>query len=827
MYKKYYVAFAFLLFNAFFTTAQESLIKNNKIKISGIVYEKSNQKPLEYATITLKNTANGKLIGGGITNEKGVFAIEVVPGTYDILIEFLSFKTLTIKQKEINANINLGKIELEENPSQLGEVVVKSTKAAVEIKLDKKIFNVGEDKTNKGGTASDVLANVPSVAVDADGNVSLRGNENVRILIDGKPSVSVNVADALKSIPADALDKVEVITNPSSRYDAEGGAGIINIVLKKGKNNGINATASVTIGDPKNYNISGNFNVKTKSYNVFSGFGYNDSNAPGNSINNTNYLNTDGSLNKTVNELSDRSRNRNGFNGNIGIDTHLDKNITWTNVINYRNSKGSEPEKVVSYNVEENNNFIRNRNTTGVAKGNDFEYASSLVIKTKKEGEKLNFDFSISKSDDDNRDDIADFVVGNEINTAKEFVFNNQTQKRKLFQFDYVLPIGKESQFETGYRGNFNDFVSDFEQNVTTLNLVSKGKFEYIEHINAFYSQFGSKANKLSYMFGLRYEDSNLDINNLSGNVFKPKKYGNLFPSAFLSYQLNDNSTIGLNYSRRINRPRNRFINPFADYSSNVNLFQGNPDIDPALTNAFDFNILKKWSKTTFSSSLYYNVTQDVFQFIRRPNGEMAAVVVNGVTTLTPVVIATPVNLDKENRYGFEMNINYTPYKWWRLNSNVNVFKSELKGSYSYLINTPSPQTIIEMVHTTAFSWFTRLTSRISFPNKIDWQVNANYNAPQNTAQGKSLATYNVNTSLNKDLFNDKASLTLSVSDLFNSNKMIREANLTTINSYLEMQRRVRQINLTFTYRFNKPTNEKEKPTNKKPSNDGGGEMDF
>jgi outer membrane receptor for ferrienterochelin and colicins len=821
MYKKYYVAFAILLFNAFFTTAQESQIKNNKIKISGIVYEKSNQKPLEYATITLKNTENGKLIGGGITNEKGLFVIETVAGTYDILIEFLSFKTLTIKQKEINANINLGKIELEENPSQLGEVVIKSTKANVEIKLDKKIFNVGEDKTNKGGTASDVLANVPSVAVDADGNVSLRGNENVRILIDGKPSVSVNVADALKSIPADALDKVEVITNPSSRYDAEGGAGIINIVLKKGKNNGINATASVTIGDPKNYNISGNFNVKTKNYNVFSGFGYNDSNAPGNSINNTNYLNENGSLNKTVNELSDRSRNRNGFNGNIGIDTYLDKNITWTNVINYRNSKGSDPEKVVSYNFEENNNFIRNRNTTGVAKGNDFEYASSLVIKTKKEGEKLNFDFSISKSDDDNRDDIADFVVGNEINTAKEFVFNNQTQKRKLFQFDYVLPIGKESQFETGYRGNFNDFVSDFERNIT----VSKGKFEYIEHINAFYSQFGSKANKLSYMFGLRYEDSNLDINNLSGNVFKPKKYGNLFPSAFLSYQLNDNSTIGLNYSRRINRPRNRFINPFADYSSNVNLFQGNPDIDPALTNAFDFNILKKWGKTTFSSSLYYNVTQDVFQFIRRPNGEMAEIEINGVTTLTPVVIATPVNLDKENRYGFEMNINYTPYKWWRLNSNVNVFKSELKGSYSYFINEPSPQTITEIVHTTAFSWFTRLTSKISFPNKIDWQVNANYNAPQNTAQGKSLATYNVNTSLNKDLFNDKASLTLSISDLFNSNKMIREANLTTINSYLEMQRRVRQINLTFTYRFNKPIIEKEKPSSKKPSTET--EMDF
>ncbi len=825
MYKKYYVVFAVLLFNAFFITAQESQIKNNKIKISGVVYEKNNQKPLEYATITLKNTANAKLISGGITNKNGSFVVEIVAGTYDILIEFLSFKTLTIKQKEISANINLGKIELEENPSQLGEVVIKSTKAAVEIKLDKKIFNVGEDKTNKGATASDVLANVPSVAVDADGNVSLRGNENVKILIDGKPSAAINIADALKSIPADALDKVEVITNPSSRYDAEGGAGIINIVMKKGKNNGFNGAIAATIGDPKNYSFTTNFNVKTKNYNLFSNFGYTDAKTNGRSINNSNYLNPDGSLQKSVNENATMYRIRKGFNANIGIDTYLDNYITWTNTINYRNNKGSEPENVVSYNIETNNNFTRNRNSDGYSKSNDFEYATSLVKKFKKEGEKLNFDFSISKSNDDNNDYISDFVVGNQNNLANEYTYNNQVQKRKLFQLDYVLPIGKDGQFEAGYKGNFNNFNSDFERNILVFNLISKGNFEYIEKINAVYSQFGSKIKSLSYMFGLRYEYSDIDVNSLLSSIFNPKKYGNLFPSAFLSYQLNEGNTIGLNYSRRINRPRNRFINPFPDYASNVNLFQGNPNINPSLINAFDFNFLRKWGKTTISTSIYYNATKDAFQFIKRPNGEVITTVVNGITTQTPVTLATPVNLSKENRYGFELNLNYTPYKWWRLNSNINVFKSELKGSYSYIIDVPNQQTINTDVNTTAFSWFTRLSSKISFPNKIDWQVNGNYNAPQNTAQGKTLGTYNVNMSLNKDLLKDKASLTLSISDLFNSNKMIREANLTSLNSYLEMQRKVRQINLTFTYRFNKHIIEKEKPSSKKPSTEA--EMDF
>ena len=203
-----------------------------KLKVTGKVIEKNSKQPLEYATITLKNTTNPKMIAGGVTNNKGEFTIDVSSGTYDIIVEFISFKSTTIKEKNITENLSLGTIGLAEDAAQLNEVVVRAEKTTVEIKLDKKVYNVGSDLMVKGGTVSDVLDNIPSVSVDAEGTVSLRGNENVRILIDGRPSNAINITEALRLIPADAIEKVEVVTNPSARYDAEGGGGLLNIILK-------------------------------------------------------------------------------------------------------------------------------------------------------------------------------------------------------------------------------------------------------------------------------------------------------------------------------------------------------------------------------------------------------------------------------------------------------------------------------------------------------------------------------------------------------------------------------------------------------------------
>ena len=256
---------------------------NNSYKLSGIIFDKETKQPLEYATIVLKNTVNNQ-VTGGISNLKGKFNISTEQGNYNISIEFLGFKTISITNKIITSDSSLGEIYLKEDNNSLEEVEIIAEKSTVEIKLDKKIYNVGKDMTVKGGSASDVLDNVPSVTVDIEGNVALRGNENVRILINGKPSGLVGGPDALRQLPADAILKVEVITSASARYDAEGTAGILNIILRKGKALGFNGSFGLNLGIPENIGVSSNLNYRNKKVNYFSTSGYTYNNAPGNAF---------------------------------------------------------------------------------------------------------------------------------------------------------------------------------------------------------------------------------------------------------------------------------------------------------------------------------------------------------------------------------------------------------------------------------------------------------------------------------------------------------------------------------------------------------------
>ena len=355
-----FVLTVFIL-NSVLTFAQTKP-EGNKLNVTGKVIEKSTNLPLEYSTITLKNTSNPSLVFGGITNNKGEFSIQVAKGTYDIIIEFISFQPFQINSKSITQNLNLGTISLSEGAEQLKEVIVRAEKTTVEIKLDKKVYNVGNDLMVKGGTVSDILDNIPSVSVDVEGNVSLRGNENVKILVDGRPSNAINIADALKLIPAESIDKVEVITNPSARYDAEGGGGILNIILKKGKNQGINGTFVATTGTPDNHGVNGTVNFKSEQFNLFSTQGYSYRNGPGNAMTNSRYLNDDNTTKSYMNENRDNESISKSYNGNFGFDWYLDKTLTWTNTVNFRKSSGDNRDNVFQNYFDENYIYQYTRN---------------------------------------------------------------------------------------------------------------------------------------------------------------------------------------------------------------------------------------------------------------------------------------------------------------------------------------------------------------------------------------------------------------------------------------------------------------------------------
>jgi outer membrane receptor for ferrienterochelin and colicins len=789
-----------------------------RIKITGTVIEKMGKRPLEYATVTLINPKNAKVVAGGITNPKGDFDIDVVPGIYTIKLEFISFKSVLLKDQNLKKSTNLGIVALAEDISQLNEVVIRAEKSTVEIKLDKKVYNVGQDMLVKGGTVSDVLENVPSVSVDIEGNISLRGSNNVRVFIDGRPSNALNIAEALRQIPSDAIDKVEVITNPSARYDAEGGAGILNIILKKGKNRGFNGSFIVSTGIPETYGISANLNYKTEKLNYFTSTGYDYRTNEGGGVTDSQYFNPDGSVSNYIYENRDTKRTRKGISTKTGLEWTITPNTFWTNSISYRQNSGKDQD-LVTYNASDSNKDFTStsyRLNDGNDNGKDFEFSSNLIKNFDNEGHKLTVDGSYST----NKDKEDSTIDGVNLTFADQNTFgttlNNEIQEQFQFQTDYVLPTGEGSQFEAGYKGNFNTLNKDYaifsSENGNNKDNFLSNTLEYKEKINALYTQYGFKVNKFSYLFGIRWEDTNIDVNLLETNEYNNKRYNKFFPSAFVNYEISSQSNIALSYSKRLSRPRGRFLDPTPNVSSNINIFRGNPDLDPSLTDKFDLGYINRWDKVTFNTSMYFENTVDVFSFVRYESGEF----VNG----TPVILSTPINIGKEQRFGFEFTLNYSPIKKWKINSSFNLFNTKTTGDFMY--TNSQNQEIIQNLDNEAFSWFARINSRLTLPYKIEWQASGTYSGPSNTAQGRDLGLYAINTAFSKDILKDKATIAFNVSDIFNSRKRRSETNLARVSNYSEFQWRKRQFNLSFTYRLNKKKTDRDKNAPRNNDDDGG-----
>jgi hypothetical protein len=792
--------------------------KNNepidKISILGKVIDKDTKQPLEYATVVVKNL-NGEIITGGITGVDGSFDVIVARGTYNISVEFISFKTHTIKNIDINKTTDLGVISLEIDAQALDEVEIIAEKSTVEIRLDKKIYNVGKDMTVKGGSASDVLDNVPSVTVDVEGNVSLRGNDNVKILVNGKPSglVGLSGTDALRQLPADAIEKVEVITSPSARYDAEGTAGILNIILRKGKAQGFNGSLSVNAGDPDNFGASANVNYRTKKANFFNSTGYNYRNAPGNSKSNTTYFNENGSISSFRNEKTTYDRENNRFNTTFGVEYFLSDKSSLTGTVLYRKSDGEDISTNINNTLDLLSNPIRTYQRVENEEEEDetIEYSFNFTQNFKTDGHKLIVDFQYGKSNENSDAYISDF------DTFPSFIQNNpeknstdEESKDILVQADYVLPIGENAQFEFGFKADINKLttdylVEDFDENTNQFynNTNFSNTLNFDQDVYAVYSQYGKKINKFSYLLGLRSETTDRRINLIQTDEVYNKKFTELFPTVNLGLEFNDSESLTLGYSKRLRRPRHWFLNPFESRTSETYIRKGNVNLDPTYTNSFDLGYLKRWNKFTLNSSVYYqhavnNIEMAITEEVRD---------IDGVPTL--VIIRNPINLSSQDRYGFEFTTSYNPFKWWRLNNSFNFFKSVTDGEFNN-VNYDSEDV----------SWFTRMVSRVTLPGKVDWQTTGFYMGPSEGAQSKRDGMLMVNLAFSKDLFKENATVSLNVSDLFNTRKRKSTSYSPTTESVGEFQWRQRQIMLNFTYRFN----QKKKRERSQNGYDGGGE---
>ncbi|WP_108424640.1 TonB-dependent receptor domain-containing protein [Flagellimonas amoyensis] len=778
------------------------------ITISGKILDSDSGQPLEYATFVLQKADDPSQVTGGITDPSGAFEVETSPGTYNIRVEYMSYKTYALNGQNYTSSTDLGAIRLAPDVAQLQEVEVVGEKTTVEVRLDKKVYNIGKDITTSGGNVSDALNNIPSVSVDVEGGISLRGNENVRILINGKPSALAGFGstDVLQQLPADAIEKVEVITSPSARYDAEGTAGILNIVLKKEKTLGMNGSVNITAGVPLNTRVTTNFNIRTEKFNIFNTLGYYYNESPGGGRFDNNYL-TDASEFDRILEERDSERQNNGFNANIGMEYFLTEKSSITGSFFYRLSDGNDLTE--NDNQRFSDNSLDSRTFRSEDQGEDessYQVSLNYTNNFNSEGHKLTADLQYSYDDESVFTNIEENrIFPTDSLLAWENIYEKQNQDDILAQIDYVLPMG-EAQFEAGYRGTFEKEVNDYQLDIFDP---ASGQFEtnqdltniftYHENVNALYTQYGNKFGKFSALLGLRLEntqmkgsvDSEIDSEALEEILGEDvdlnfdKNYLGLFPTINFIYEISESANVSIGYNRRINRPRGWFINPFPSRSSRTNVFQGNPDLDPAYANAFDIGYLKRWKELTFTSSVYYQRETNSFERIQEETGEVTS---DGIQ----IIRSIPINLSTNERIGAEAGMIYSPVKWLRLNSSFNFFTFKTDGFFNGVD-----------YGTENSSWFARLSSKFTLPAKIDLQANSFYMGPRQNAQTEDKAMFSLNLAMSKDLFKDKATLSLNVSDVFNSRKRQSFTQTPTFTSDSEFQWRRRQVNLSFMYRFN------------------------
>ena len=788
------LTFLFYCISSFYSYGQL-----RQIIISGTVIDDDSKKSLPYATVSAFDTL-GVLVNGGITDENGVFKLKLAPDSYTLKFEYIGFETLTTEIKAYNNNNNIGSIELVSSVESLEGVDLVGQSAEVEIRLDKRVYNVGKNNLIRGGTVSDVLENVPSVSVDIDGNIELRGNNNVRILVDGKPSglIGLGGVEALTRLPAESIEKVEVITSPSARYQAEGTTGIINIILVKRFLKGLNGVFNMSAGKNESYNGSANLNYRKGKFNFFTNSGYSDRTNKGRAVQDNVYTTPLESVERYVEERF-FNRRRQGFNLNLGMDFQMTKksSIIVSYFTNERDGGDQTTNEQSQYksdgvllsNRYENENDEEDSNQVNI----DFEH------KFNENGHKLTATFQTENNDEIEFSDIESFFENGLRSDDSEINTTLENQERGLVQVDYVYPINKDTQFEAGYRGTNNERVIDYEvkildqNNNETIDTNLSNTLDYEQKVHALYTQYGKKFNSFSFLLGLRFENTGILVEQLDSDTpINNKNYNDFFPTLNLGLEINPTTSVTLGYNRRISRPNAWTLNPFQSRSSKTSYFQGNPELDPSYSNGVDIGYIKQFKKVTLNSSIYYRKTTDAVNRIALVTDE--TVFVNGIET--PVIRRLPINLGTNEQLGIEFNTSLRLIKGMRTYASINFYKRIEKGSYlgiSYNYDN--------------ISWSGNLSNSYRLPFVIQSQLSVRYRGPNESSFGKSKGFLYTDLALSKEIFNDNATLNLRFSDLFNTAKYDYQTTTPVAVTEGLYQRREPTYTLTFTYRFRQDKN--------------------
>lgn len=726
-------------------------------EVSGILLTEATAEPLPYATVALKD-AEAKLIEGVITDDKGFFKIEDLPdGDFVLEIQYQGFEAYSkaVSIDQAHQKITLGPIKLKEDVVQLNEVVVTGEQSQLSLRLDKKVFNVGKDILSQSGSVTDVLGNVPSVAVSPSGVVSLRGNANVTILINGRRS-GLTSNQALEQIPSDNVERVEVITNPSARYDAAGSAGIINIILKKNKNRGVSGQARVVTGTPTDLRLIGSLNYKTEKLNVFSNLGIRYTDYVG--LYTTDQETSSNGQTTRLNQRQDEDRHDDGRFFYFGADYYLDKSNTLTAAFLRNETKDADKTDLF---YDYFNAGIKDRALSTYGTSQEERSYNQLEMNYTKafaqEGAKFTIDLQY---------DFWDSTKGFDIETTEVFpnaqdisrLRTTSGQKNNDFaiQSDFLTPLGENSKLEFGlkYENRLveNSFLAEeeIEQDFQSINGFTN-QLDYDEQILGIYTQYGSQWGNLSYLLGLRYEHTTVEIGDALGEFGQANDYGRLFPTLNIGYDLSKSTKIQASYSKRINRPSLWQLNPFAELSDFNSRFSGNPSLQPSFSDVTELALLFRAEKFTINPSIYYSDTKGNIEYFTSQDSD-------------GVFLVSLFNIEQETRLGMEISLSYNPARWLTINGEVNAYRFEKTGQ---IANTN--------LDITNESWRTSWSLNLKPQKGLTFQSRFSFRGQYNDAQTKTKPVSMLNLGLSKSLFKDKGSLIFNVSNVLNSNKYREE----------------------------------------------------
>ncbi len=783
--------------------------------VEGSVLDAETGDPMPSVTVYLHRMRDSSVASGALTTPKGEFEIDEVPfGRYYVSIKVLGYEEKIVDEIAImprKTEVSLGEIELDVDAVTLEGVEVEAEKRLVEFKVDKKVVNVDKNIVATGGSAIDALENAPSVEVDIEGNISLRGSSSFTVFINGKPSV-LDAQEALEQIPATNISHIEIMTNPSAKYDPDGVAGIINVVLKEKKLKGLSGTTDVSVGTRDKYRASGLLEYKTDGWNFFTGFSYRDDNRYGDGRNNLTTRTERGEISQVDDSEMHRVRSGWDVRGGAAYDIDDDTQIStegkigryefgrdYISFVELQEFDAEVPEFYQNKSVVDrfrdfysvNADFIRNFNSDG------HKLAAGAYFQGKEGG-----------GDDYQRNIFTD-AQGNYLGLSDEMIRTTETEISTDIRLkaDYTLPFSEVSQFEAGLQARIEpeEETYEFERFDTLAGVWNddddySNAMDFNRNIYSAYAMYGNEILGAQYKLGLRseYTDRRFDIEK------SDKKYEidriDLFPTAHVSYKFDEANQAYLSYGRRIDRPGGRSLDPFPVYRDEYNYYQGNPELEPEYINSYELGYQRYFGRSYVSSEIFYRNTVNKINRIMevQPDG---------------VVKHTSANLNQDHAVGAEISSNWSFGKALNLNGSVSLFQYWIDGS----VNS-------QEVEDDAFQWNGRLNAMYKLTKTTRFQADMFYRAPMLFAQGKTSEMWGVNLGARQNLFDNKMAVSLQVRDVFQTYKRVYEIDQGGVVYKFERYPDSPVVTMSLEWRFN---NYKRDRGSMRDENGGDIEIDF